>query len=364
MFDINFLMRVHELKREIVSGRVTNPVVIAGLLESFRDCRPWVFNIETTNACNMTCRMCPRTELMTRGVETMKMDLFLRVIDQMIPHSAADLFRFAAFVADQYGIRAGEQSENAFYFDVSARCVTLHGYGEPPLDKLLPERIRACAQRGLPTYFSCVPSNIEHQFFTEAMSAGATVIKFAIDALDDDGMRRIRGRHASYATGMEKIAALLEWQAAHGTTTKFVATMIALSDDDAARETQRRFLETWRGTPVFAYVKSRDNRWFHDDDAAMVNRSHYEAQYCEYPWTSLSVMANGAVVPCTQDYNNEMVMGDAARQTLASIWNSTAYDAFQAAHITGKFPAGWKCADRCDQKMVCTRLGTLSRATS
>ena len=43
-----------------------DPAAARDALESFRSREPVVYNIETTNACNMRCAMCPRTTMMTR----------------------------------------------------------------------------------------------------------------------------------------------------------------------------------------------------------------------------------------------------------------------------------------------------------
>ena len=43
-------------------------------------------------------------------------------------------------------------------------------------------------------------------------------------------------------------------------------------------------------------------------DKKLKNKSHYAKQYCEYPWTSSTIMAEGNVVPCTQISNNEIVL--------------------------------------------------------
>ena len=121
--------------------------------------------------------------------------------------------------------------------------------------------------------------------------------------------------------------------------------MIALSEDTA-------FMELWKGQDVFAYVKSQDNRWLLEQDDEMVNHSHYETQYCEYPWTSLTVMADGSVVPCTQDYDTEMIFGNVKENSLEEIWNGEAYKKFRRINITGEYPPGHKCFERCDQKKL------------
>ena len=68
MFDINFFQKVTPFKQKIIEGDFlrSDAEEIEKELETFRTKKPQVFNIETTNYCNMKCIMCPRTDLMTR----------------------------------------------------------------------------------------------------------------------------------------------------------------------------------------------------------------------------------------------------------------------------------------------------------
>ena len=79
-----------------------------------------------------------------------------------------------------------EVSENGFYFSVVSRCLILHGYGEPFLDKYLIKRLEACKKRNIPTYFSCTPATMTVEKAVAAMEAGLNVLKFSLDAMDDD----------------------------------------------------------------------------------------------------------------------------------------------------------------------------------
>ena len=63
-------------------------------------------------------------------------------------------------------------------------------------------------------------------------------------------------------------------------------------------------------------------------------------------------MANGSVVPCTQDYDTEMVLGDVNKKRLQAIWNDEPLEQLRRMHITGEFPPGHKCQERCDQKKL------------
>lgn len=360
MYDIAFFQSVKPTKDEIVAGRwsaADAPELIARL-DAMRIRKPFVFNMETTNYCNMTCVMCPRTSLMDRKNVWIDDAAFEAVIDQIHGHSEAELAQFHAWVKDNYQVSYDRPDENAFYFHIVARCLTLHGYGEPLLDKKIAERIRACHQRGIPTYFSCVPANLTVARAQEVMEAGLTVLKFSMDGLSDEMQKRIRGARNNFDAPYQTILDIIELKKAKGYQTVLVPTMVALAEDEEAQAMHRAFLEMWRDKPVFASVKSQDNRWYREDESSeLVNRSHYEYQYCEFPWLSLTVMADGSVVPCTQDYNAEMVLGNVREQTLEEIWNGERYRALREWHVTGAFPAGYKCSTRCDQKKLCSYLG-------
>ena len=354
MYDINFFQKVTPFKKKIVEGDFLNSDAceIEKELETFRAKRPQVFNIETTNYCNMKCIMCPRTELMTRKNIWIEDDAFLNIIDQIKPHSNQDLEKFWDFIENEYGVNENERSENTFYFRVVSRCVILHGYGEPLLDKNIVERIQACTKRGIPTYFSCTPANLTVERARDVMEAGLSVFKFSIDALDDEWQKKIRGSQNNFDISYRTILEVINLKKEQGYQTLLVPCMIALSEDTTSREMHSRFMELWQGEDVFAYIKSQDNRWLFDADEDMISQSHYESQYCEYPWTSLTAMADGSVVPCTQDYDTEMVLGNVNDKKLEEIWNDTPFNELRRMHITGDFPKGHKCNERCDVKKL------------
>ena len=49
---------------------------------------PRVDQIELTNRCPYTCKMCPRTSSMTRSLGDMSVDLFEKIIAQIAPHQS------------------------------------------------------------------------------------------------------------------------------------------------------------------------------------------------------------------------------------------------------------------------------------
>ena len=69
MYDINFFKKSSEIKKKITNRLLSKKEAddISAELDLLRDKIPHIYNIETTNYCNMKCVMCPRTMFMTRS---------------------------------------------------------------------------------------------------------------------------------------------------------------------------------------------------------------------------------------------------------------------------------------------------------
>jgi len=243
-------------------------------------------------------------------------------------------------------------SENGFYFSIISRHLVLHGFGEPFLDKNLIQRIELCSKKKIPTYFSCTPATMTIEKAEKAMEAGLGVLKFSLDAMDERKIQKIRGKRADFEDSIKKILKLLDIKRKKNLKTLLVPCMIDLAMDKNDKKMHNKFLKFWKDKEVFAYIKSQDNRWLYENDKDLKSKSHYSKQYCEYPWLSVSIMADGNVVPCTQISNHEIVLGNVKENTLEEIWNGKKYQELRKMHITGKFPKGHKCNEKCDMKKL------------
>ncbi len=207
MYDINFFKNTKKLKNELVQHKYSfnQTEYLYNELELLRNKKVHIFNIETTNNCNMRCIMCPRTTAMTRSITTIQDDEFESIIKQAKPHTKSEIDNFLKFIDEEYGINELSRNENAFYFYVSSQCITLHGYGEPLIDPNITKRVELCTRYNLPTYFSCVPANIDVDKIATLMENGLSVIKFSIDSLDDMESKKIyRGKMNNFTDAYKK----------------------------------------------------------------------------------------------------------------------------------------------------------------
>ena len=347
MYDIDFYMQSFDLLKKVERGEVKDVKVIMNSLEGFRSQKPVVYNIETTNACNMCCVMCPRTTMMTRPVETMSADLFKRIIEQLNFFSEGQWTAWERFVAEQYGVVTGDMNENHFFLLIIPKVIQLLGYGDPLLDENMPEHVKLLAQSGLFSYFSCNPANIDIDKTVLMFENGLDYIKYSIESVKDSKHKEIRGTASDFSKSYQKICRLLDLKRRNGYKTVIIITMLNLDRKEQADDF-KKLRAAFSDKDVYIYLKSEDQQWyrrnFHN------SKSVHWSEICKHPWMSMTVKSNGEVVMCMEDFNNEIILGDIRRESLHDIWSGTAYRQFRRDHF--ECTPGLKCTEQCDMHVI------------
>jgi len=340
-------MKVHELKQNIMGGDSFDKEYIFNEFENHRSRTPVVYNIETTNACNMRCEMCPRTTMMTRKIETLDQETFEKVVDQIRPFSADEWKRWESFVEEKYKIAPREMSENHFFLYIIPKIIQLHGYGDPLLDRRMADRVKLLSARGFSTYFSCNPANIDINKNLEMFENGLDYIKYSIETVDDALHKKIRGEASNFSESFKKLVQLLEEKEKGNYQTTIVITMLDLHRFNQEEEYEK-LKNAFEGLDVYIYLKSQDTQWYQEKYEG--TKSVHWSEFCQHPWMSMTVKSNGEVVMCMEDFNNEIILGDARNESLYDIWNGKKYQQFRNDHF--ELTHGIKCTEQCDMQLV------------
>lgn len=356
MIDIQFYTKVFELKKQLMAGLRLDRQELWERFEGLRSPEPVVYNIETTNACNMRCQMCPRTTMMTRPIETMGLEDFRRIASQLRAWTPAEWAAWEDFAEKAYGVPRQGMSENHFFLYVIPKVVVLHGYGDPLLDKHMPQRLAIMRDQGVPSYFSCNPANIDVERVVEMFENGLGYIKYSVESADDERHKEVRGPASNFSEAYRKIMRLMEIKAQRGLETVIVITMLNLNKSWQSEEFAK-VQEAFAGTGAYVYLKSQDQLWYNQTGAQ--TQSIHWLEFCQFPWSSMTIKSDGLAVECVEDYNNEIVLGDAKINSLKDIWNGESYRRFRADHFT--LTPGLKCSERCDMRLIgqfTTELGS------
>ena len=347
MIDIRFYMKVYNLKQEIKQKKIRNKDYYRNELERFRSPDPVIYNIETTNACNMKCEMCPRTSMMTRPIETMDLAVFKKIIDQIRPFNNSEWETWQTFVEKSYQISRHDISENHFFLHIIPKVLVLHGYGDPLLDKWMPERVRLLSERGIPSYFSCNPANINIAKTREMFENGLGYIKYSVESTDDQRHKEIRGSCSNFNESYENILEILELKKKYGYQTVIVITMLNLNKPWQLEEFEK-LRKCFEGQDVYIYLKSQDQQWYQDQKHE--TQSIHWTEFCQFPWSSMTIKSNGEAAMCVEDFNNEIILGDVEKDSLYDIWNGELYSRLRQDHFN--VTPGIKCASQCDMKLI------------
>lgn len=347
MFDIEFFMRIHELKKRLLKGEKFDKEDIFNELEENRSQDPIIYNIETTNACNMRCKMCPRTTMMTRPIGNIDQETFIRVIEQIKPFPVDLWNKWEIFVEKNYQIPRGGMSENHFFLFIIPKVIQLHGYGDPLLDKHMAEYVKLLSDKGFYSYFSCNPANINIDRTVQMFENGLDYIKYSIETVDDMLHKQIRGQASNFTESYKNILRLLEIKKERKHKVTIIITMLDLNLK-TQKEEYGKLKEAFKGLDVYIYLKSEDTQWYREDYHG--TKSVHWTEYCQHPWMSITVKSNGEVAMCMEDFNNEIVLGNAKEQSLYDIWNGEKYRRFRKDHFD--LTRGIKCTEQCDMKLI------------
>lgn len=280
----------HEAFDDMVKTRLAGDGVPAGAV-------PHVDQVELTNRCPYRCEMCPRTHFMTRAIGDMSLDLFAALISEIAP---------------------------------TQHYLALHHFGESLLHHDLAAAIELATRAGVRSGLSCNPPSLRPEIAAAILDAGIANLVLSLDSLDADRYRAIRGPAARADRADSNVRALVEARDRRQAATSITLQMIEMNANVGEAE---QFLAYAEEVGVDRAVVIRLGRWDFDDGyidrLGAVNGPGY-TKPCSLPWSSVTVLWDGRVVPCCHDYNGSVVLGDRRTATLAEIWMSPAARSFRS----------------------------------
>jgi radical SAM protein with 4Fe4S-binding SPASM domain len=249
--------------------------------------RPYVFQVELTNFCNLKCPMCPH-DLMTRSVGYMDFGLFRRVVAE---------------------VRATNPD------------LRLHNMGESLFHPEVGRFIRHAREQGLETVLSTNATTLTDRKIDELIEAELSWLYVSFDGTSADTYERFR-KGARYERERAKVERLLEVRDARGA--KYPQVMMSCIALPGTRAEVEEFRAYWDGRANAVRIKVAD-AW--DGSSERIRgivadeQPAFEPSVCRWPWQAMVVLWDGRVVPCCYDYDGKHVLGDLRRSTLAEIFN-------------------------------------------
>ena len=250
---------------------------------------PAVVRVETTNACNAKCIICPHRS-MERKIERMEDELYRQIVDEC---GAA-----------------------------SCREIHLHNFGEPLLDRKLESRIQMAKRRGIPRVkFFSNGALLTEDRVRSLISSGLDEIKISIDGATREEFERIR-YPLKFDRVVGNIRRLVEIRDELRAPLVVKVACCSTSDKTATMDMLERTVDE------FSFGKIHN--WASEDHARPTSGLR---KPCSRLWRTFTVLANGDVSLCCLDYDGNHLLGRIDETTsIQDIWNSKRYRQMRALH--------------------------------
>lgn len=275
---------------------------IGRVFDATRGRFPAVVRIETTNACNARCVICPH-QRMNRPVRQMDEAVFRRIIDEC-----------AAW---------------------PGREVHLHNFGEPLLDKVLEERVRYAKDKGIAKVkiFSN-GSLLTAERARRLIEAGLDEIKISFDGATREEFESIR-RPLRFDRVVGNVEQLVKIRNELGARMKIGVACCSTTDREATMQALSKVVDD------FSFGKIHN--WASEGQPA---RRTAIRKPCSRLWRTFTVLAGGEIALCCLDYDGQHLLGrldDGA--TIREIFDSAAYREVRRKHRQGRQAEIALCAE-------------------
>lgn len=311
-FELDTPERTEEFSRKLSAGWEADYAEYRRLwkeLPQGREVRdyPLLVDMELASACDLKCPMCytisPEFKnKVKKGF--MDYELFTKVVDEVADHI--------------YALR-------------------LSFRGEPTLNKRFLDALRYAKSKGIAEVSMLTNGGrLEAELFEQMAEAGIDWVTISVDGTDEeyeairkpltfpDTLRRITQIHEfKRERGLTKPVIKVQgvWPAIRPNPTKFYDTFAPITDLVAYN-------------PIIDYLRN---------DSEIV---YEEGFACPQLYQRIVVGSDGKVLMCSNDEDNDHVIGDAYEQTIHEIWHGEALSAIRDRHNT---PDGFKQMKACRQ---------------
>lgn len=294
----------------MVQRMINNAVFNAYL--SFRGVKnfPKCLYIETTNACNLNCVICPRQN-MKREIGFMNFSLYTKIIRE----------------AAENGIRE----------------VVLHVFGEPLIySRELFKMIEYAKEKKMKVHFSTNCLLLSRDNTKKILNSRLDSITLSLDGLKPSTYSKIR-RNSNYQKVVKNIEYFLKEKnrldkKSPSVNLQIIKTKETLRELSGFKKRWSQFLGNNDKIVVKEYTtfagQARD--WSIKSLKRSLKHSLKKLFPCRMLWTDLVVLWNGDVVACCLDIDGRMKLGNCKKQSLKEIVNGKPLNAIKKMYLNGK----------------------------
>jgi MoaA/NifB/PqqE/SkfB family radical SAM enzyme len=230
--------------------------------------------------------------------------------------------------------------------------IWLHGFGEPLLDKGLPDKIKILSSRfpqATIGIYSTLGVNVSEDYLASILENGLKIVHVSFYSTNPDVYREITGIQM-YATAIHNLHLLGKLAAARQNRPEIFLrhrlhdlnriSRVCYDDYDRFKEALSPY--------GFNFIEDRHLHNYGDGRNYQAPTTH---RICRLftPQNVLQIDWELNVVPCCMDFDSQIIFGNLKEKTLDEIYESSAYIEFLRNHLAG-FIEPYNFCINCDMK--------------
>ncbi|MED7678343.1 radical SAM protein [Rhodobacteraceae bacterium IMCC15231] len=283
---------------------------------------PTTVHIEPTNKCNQTCVMCVHP----------------------------DMKRTVGFIEDEVAVKAIEECARFGIYSVH-----FFFFGEPFMNRKTIDYIAMAKEKQIPmvsvtTNFTTIKEDEIEKLVTTKLNS----IHISFEGLDRKTYRDIRGTD-SYDKVLRNLETLYRFKKKHNSDSPWISLTYVRTDESEHQIEQ--FKAAWEGkvnnihiSPQFDYIGRAPIRKQQVglNSGDIMDRDKKDRLPCRQLWLRLVVLSNGELVPCSQNIDGELSVGNLKDMTISEAWQSAKMLELRSQHLTNRISKNCVCNDCID----------------
>jgi sulfatase maturation enzyme AslB (radical SAM superfamily) len=267
--------------------------IVGTSYELVRGAFPHMVRIETTNACNARCVICPHRQIQ-RPIQRMDDDLFTAIVDECAAEGCQEIH--------------------------------LHNFGEPLLDKGLEDRIRYAKSQGVKKVKIFSNGSLINQHRARGLiEAGLDELKISMDGATREEFEQIRVP-LEFDEVVENVKTLVALRDELGSALAIRVACCSTSDKSGTMQSLESIVDG------FSFGKVHN--WASD---AFSSRNGKIRKPCSRLWRTFTILASGEVALCCLDYDGQHILGRIGGGTsIRQVWNAAAYREVRRQHVKAR----------------------------
>jgi radical SAM protein with 4Fe4S-binding SPASM domain len=278
---------------------------------------PTTVHIETTNVCNQRCYMCCYPDMKRKKMH-MEDSLAYKAIDEC---SAIGVYALH------------------FFF-----------FGEPFANNKTIEYMKYAKDKGFPLVTTTTNFTlINTETIKKLVDYQIDSIHISFEGLDQERYKKIRGTD-DYVRVLSNINQLIEYKQMKKSQKPWISlTYVRTTETDSEIN---EFKSRWQNkindmhiSPQFDYLGRAEIRKGQEqvNSEGIMERTSENRLPCRQLWLRLVVLSNGELVPCSQNMDGDLSVGNIKNTTIAKAWSGPRMMALRAQHLTNDYGTNKTC---------------------